>query len=239
MARVLGRTLVVTCEHATHAVPRELRHLGLAPKDRRRHVAWDPGAMPVARALATAFGAPLFAGEVSRLVVDLNRSEDHPKAIATRSADVRVRGNEEMDAAERERRFARYWRPFRRRVAKAVARGTARGACLHLSIHSFVERLHGVERVYDVGLLFDPRVAHEREVVERLQRALRARGLSVRKNFPYFGHTDGHTTSLRREHAGERYAGIEIELNQRVARSAAGQRRLAAALVDSLRSLGD
>lgn len=236
MARVLGRTLVVTCEHATHAVPRELRHLGLAPADRRRHVAWDPGALPVARVVAKAFGARSFVGEVSRLVVDLNRSEDHPQLMARRSAGVRVRGNEGIDDSERERRLARYWRPFRSRVSSAVARACARGGCLHLSVHSFVERLHGVERVHDVGLLFDPRVPHERELVERLQRALSDHGLSVRKNFPYFGHTDGHTTSLRRVHPGTHYAGIEIELNQRVVRSAAGQRRVAAALVASLRA---
>ena len=62
-------------------------------------------------------------------------------------------------------------------------------------------------------------------------------GLSVRRNFPYFGDTDAFTTSLRRRLPAARYLGIEIELNQRTARRADGERRLGAALVAAVEAV--
>ncbi len=237
MVRGHGRSLVVTCEHASNAVPKELHGLGLLASRRQQHVAWDPGALPVAQAIAAAFDAPLMVGEWSRLVVDLNRSEDHPRLCAARTEDGPVPGNQALTAADRERRLQRWWRPFRAATARAVGRAVVTsGGCLHLSVHSFVERLNGVERRSDVGLLFHPQRPRERALVVALQAALVAQGLSVRKNFPYFGHTDGHTQSLRSSQSPARYLGIEIELNQRTARTAAGQRRFAVALVAALRT---
>lgn len=234
--------LVITCEHASCAVPRELAGLGLPASVLRQHVGWDPGALPVARALAREFDAPLVVGEWSRLVADLNRSEDHPRVVAERAHGHAIPGNR-IDAAGRDRRLARYWRPWRRRVERLVAQTVARVAggagapCTHLSVHSFVPELNGVVRRNDVGLLFDPRRDRERAFVVALQRELRRLGLSVRKNFPYFGHTDGMTSHLRARLPRDGYLGIEIELNQRVARQAAGQRRLTAALVAALRAV--
>jgi hypothetical protein len=39
--------------------------------------------------------------------------------------------------------------------------------------------------------------------------------LVVRRNYPYLGTTDGFTTTLRTIHEPEKYAGIELEVNQR------------------------
>lgn len=221
--------VVVTCEHASCAVPPALRGLGLPTAVLRQHVGWDPGALPVARAIARACKAPLRVGRWSRLVADLNRSEGHPRVIAARVLGRDVPGNSDLDEAARAARLRRYWQPFRRDCAALVAAAAARGGCLHLSVHSFVEELHGVQRPYDIGLLFHPGRPRERAFVTALQRALQAAGFTVRKNAPYFGHTDGHTQHLRMAHAASRYLGIEIELNQRLSRTAAGQRRFAAA----------
>lgn len=227
----------MTVEHATNKVPAALASLGLPASQLARHIAWDPGALPVGRAIAEAFGADLHCASWSRLVADTNRSEDHPRVIAARTGGVRVPGNEGLTAAHKAARLERWWRPFRRDAARSVRRAVAAGGCLHLSVHSFVERLGGNERRNDIGLLFDPRRPSERAFVVALQRLLQRQGFTVRKNFPYFGHTDGHTQSLREEHAADRYLGIEIELNQRLARTVAGQRRLGRALVLALASL--
>jgi hypothetical protein len=37
----------------------------------------------------------------------------------------------------------------------------------------------------------------------------------VRRNYPYRGSADGLTTHLRRLHPDGRYAGVEIEVNQK------------------------
>jgi predicted N-formylglutamate amidohydrolase len=41
------------------------------------HRGWDPGALPLGRQMASAFGAPLFASTTTRLLIDLNRSIGH------------------------------------------------------------------------------------------------------------------------------------------------------------------
>lgn len=229
---------VVSCEHASNAVPAELRDLGLPSRVLQQHVAWDPGALPVAAMLARSLDADLHRGRWSRLVADLNRSEAHARVVPRRTAGAPIPGNA-LDARGRAARLARYWRPYRLEVAKAVADAVADGACLHFSVHSFVERLNGVERTNDFGILYDPRRSREVAFARALQRALQARGCSARRNFPYFGHTDGLTSHLRTRHAATRYLGFEIELNQRIARTADGQRRLGAVLVDAVREVLD
>lgn len=227
---------LITCEHASARIPAPLRNLGLPATILRSHHAFDVGALPTARALAKVCRAPLHLGKWSRLVVDLNRSEDHPKVIARRVGERTVPGNQ-LTPEEHQARIDHLWRPYRTDVERAATAATQAGTCLHLSVHSFTERLNGVERRNDIGLLFDPRRPREREVVEALRRHLVTAGLSVRLNFPYFGHTDGMTSHLRAQLPAARYRGIEIELNQRLSRTAAGQRRLTRAVIAAVRAL--
>jgi predicted N-formylglutamate amidohydrolase len=226
--------VLLTCEHASAAIPRELGTLGLPAAVRRSHRAFDVGALPVAQALADRFGWPLHVGEWSRLVADLNRSPDHPGVVARRVDGREVPGNQ-LDERQLAERLRTYWRPYREAVQRAGAAMLRQSRRLvHLSVHSFVERLGGVERENDFGLLCDPRRRHEITFCERLQAALKRRGVTVRRNFPYYGHTDGFTSHLRQRQPASRYLGIEIELNQRRVRTAAGQRRCAEALGDAL-----
>jgi hypothetical protein len=60
----------------------------------------------------------------------------------------------------------------------------------------------------------------------------------VRRNFPYFGDTDGFTTHLRGVLPASEYLGIEIECNQRLVGKPAGERKVAKALVAALRAVG-
>jgi predicted N-formylglutamate amidohydrolase len=43
---------VIICEHATNYLPPQYGTLGLAEPDMLRHIAWDPGALPVAQKMA-------------------------------------------------------------------------------------------------------------------------------------------------------------------------------------------
>jgi predicted N-formylglutamate amidohydrolase len=108
--------------------------------------------------------------------------------------------------------------PYREWVYEQVRSATNSGErVLHLSCHSFTPRLSGVERRADVGLLYDPRRAFEREFCTAWQRELESarRNLIVRRNYPYRGYADGLTTDLRRRHPHPDYAGIELEVNQK------------------------
>ena len=112
----------------------------------------------------------------------------------------------------------RYYQPYRvwleTHVREAIARGER---VLHVSAHSFTPQLHGVVRRADVGLLYDPRRALELRFCRAWQQAIEAAspGIRVRRNYPYRGYDDGLTTYLRTLFPAGRYAGIEIEVNQK------------------------
>jgi predicted N-formylglutamate amidohydrolase len=227
--------VVVTCEHASNRIPRAYRGLGLGSRALEAHIAWDRGALPMARLLARRLGAPLHAGRWSRLLIDLNRSPGHPKLVARSSFGVLVPGNRDVDGAEIERRLRRWHAPYREAVLRDVRRAiAAHDACLHLSVHTFAPVVDGIVRDLDIGLLYDPARRRESDFVARLVPRLASRGLRVRRNAPYRGTSDGFTAACRRLFPAARYAGIEIETNQKQLRDAADARRLGRILAQAV-----
>lgn len=103
---------VLTCDHASNFVPREFGNLGLPDSELQRHIAWDPGALPVARLLSEAMDAPLIETCISRLVLDCNRPLDAPDLIPTVSEATPIPGNSSLSPDERDARIALCWQPF-------------------------------------------------------------------------------------------------------------------------------
>lgn len=221
---------MLTVEHAACAVPPGVE-LGIPPARAGGHEGWDPGALRLAQALAAATGAPLHAGEWSRLVVDLNRREGDPGAVPASAWGLDLPGNRALDPAAREARIARWHRPWRAAVAAAITRALdGADRVLHLSVHSFAPALDPAARDFDLGLLFDPARPAESAWVERLAAALP--GVRLARNAPYAGTAEGHTTALRERWGDPRYAGIELELSQDA--PPALVRRVAAGLAGAL-----
>jgi predicted N-formylglutamate amidohydrolase len=207
--------VVVTAEHASSKIPDRYRGLGLSADQQQSHIAWDEGSKALAREIARQLSAPLVEGVVSRLVIDLNRSLHHSRVIPAVAFGVPVPGNEGLSAEERSRRIELYYEPFRSTAFLEVNRGVkSTGRCVHLSVHTFTPQLNGVVRPLDVAVLYDPRRRREAHLGERLAEKIAAAGFRVRRNFPFRGVADGHTTGLRRRFPDKAYAGIEIELNQ-------------------------
>lgn len=224
--------VVVSVEHASLKVPRDLGNLGLPRAWLQSHHGWDPGAAAVGRLLAGALGAPLHLGRWSRLVADVNRSAFHPRVVPRTTGGRRIPANQDLGPKERRERIARYWQPYREAVEADLDRAVAtHGRVLHISIHSFVERLGGQERRFEIGLLYDPGRRRERAMADRLHRRLAAAGYRVRRNQPYSGLDDGFCMRMRAGRLAASYVGMEIEMNQRVVRREAGCRQLALDLV--------
>lgn len=208
--------LVITCEHASNAVPRFL-HI---PKEvLESHRGYDIGAYGVYRRLVRRLHPDFYiAGKFSRLVIDLNRSENHP--------DILSEYSRELKEFTRDRIF-KIWKRHHDAVesfiAKAVANAEAQGegldapCVIHLGIHSFTPVLNNVVRNADIGILYDPARAWETQVATSIIKEIQARapGLKIRRNYPYLGKSDGLTTSLRKKF-GSAYVGIEIEINQKL-----------------------
>lgn len=222
--------LLLSCEHGGNRVPRRWAALFRDHEDAlASHRGYDIGAARVAEVMAKALGSPLFVARTSRLLVDLNRSPTHPR----RFSDVtRVLAADERDRIARE-----HYTPHRTAVESAVAALLRRSSrVVHVAVHSFTPVLDGVARHADVGLLYDPRRAGERALVEAWRAALEnaAPEWVVRRNYPYRGVGDGLTTALRRVHAASRYVGIELEMNQARLGSAGDQKHMAGVLARSL-----
>lgn len=232
----LAARLLLTCEHGGNAIPAPYGALFTgAAEVLASHRGWDPGALSVARAVARRCAAPLLEVRVSRLLVDANRSPDHPRVFSAYTRPLEPEGRAAL--------LLRHHSPHHRAASELAKRFTLQGELLHLSIHSFTPYLDGKRRDVDVGILYDPGRPAERRWAGALavSLALRLPSLRIRRNAPYRGASDGLTKVLRRSLATDRYAGIELEINQRFLVDPPGIKALgqnvARAVADAIASL--
>lgn len=183
-----GRWLV-TCDHASNAVPPWVAggDLGLPAADLARHIAWDPGAAGVARALGRLLDSPVILSTFSRLVIDPNRGEDDPTLVMRLYDGSIIPANRRIDCAGIGERLNRLYRPYHEAYEALAAR---RPDTVVLAIHSFTRCLNGRQpRPWHVGVLYS-------HLDERLSRPLVARlmaepDLCIGDNEPYSGHLPG------------------------------------------------
>jgi predicted N-formylglutamate amidohydrolase len=226
--------LLLTCEHAGNKVPARYRRLFRGHSDvLKTHRGYDIGALKLARYLAAELHAPLLYTDITRLLVEVNRSRGHEQLFSEFTRD--------LDPAEQSDILDAYYDPHRERVELMLDTFIEQGRrVIHIGVHSFTPVLHGKARNADIGLLFDPARAHEQRLCTRWQRAMRkaAPELRVRRNYPYHGASDGLTTHLRNQFPPDRYLGIELEVNQALlqnrSQSMAIRRTLAQTLETSL-----
>jgi predicted N-formylglutamate amidohydrolase len=203
---------IITCEHASPAIPeRWARLLDPYCAQCETHQLWDPGAPEIAAWLGKLLNAPVFKGEYTRLLVDLNRSVHHASLF---SPPMR-----ELSDRERTRLLTSHYYPFRHQVIKALDYlVTERRPIIHLSVHSFTPILRGEVRTADFGLLYDPSRELEKELGATWLHHIRATepDFASKANYPYLGSSDGHTTAMRRAFGRHRYLGFELEFNQKL-----------------------
>ena len=205
-----GTAFIISCEHGGNTVPADYASLFMGHEALlQTHRGWDLGALVLARQLAAAVNAPLFAATTTRLLIDLNRSVGHRQLYseATRS----------LPLTTRRCIVAVHYQPYRDAIEGEVARLIAAGQrVVHIASHSFTPELHGLVRRADVGWLYDPRRAGEGAFALQWLRAFeRLRpDLTLRRNYPYKGKGDGLTALLRKRHPASQYLGMELEVNQ-------------------------
>ena len=97
-ARRHGRSnFVIVVDHASARIPRSLSDLGVPQSELQRHIAWDIGALAVARYVSEALDAPMVAQNYSRLVIDCNRDPKVATSIPTVSESTEIPGNIELE----------------------------------------------------------------------------------------------------------------------------------------------
>ncbi len=221
--------LVITCEHASPNVPPEYAGLGLSAEHLRDHIAWDIGAATVSDELARQLHAPAVLSGASRLLVDCNRDLGDADLMPQQSCGVSIPGNACIAADERQTRLQRFYEPYHASIDALLA---SHPGALLLSVHSFTPALHGRQRPFDVGVLFD---AYD-DLARQLADATTAAGFAVRLNEPYSG-LDGLIFSARHHGQRHRLRYVELEINNRLLRDDAAARAVARRLVDAVGTL--
>ncbi|HWF01831.1 MAG TPA: N-formylglutamate amidohydrolase [Caulobacteraceae bacterium] len=149
---------VLVCDHAGRATPRSLGRLGLPPTAFDLHIAWDLGALALARRLSQELDAVLVHQSYSRLVIDCNRAPGHAGAIVASSDGVDIPGNCGLSLQDRSTRVAEIHAPYHRAIAAAMDRVAAGGRQPQLvCVHSFTPVMQGLTRPWSVGVLHGPR----------------------------------------------------------------------------------
>lgn len=203
--------LLLSCEHAGYKIPKVYqRDLDEETKALlATHRGWDRGALLLAKEVSKEANAPLFFTEISRLLVDCNRSLNHKACFGPsfREASPEVKEQIAVD----------YYHPYRQSVRESIERFQKQGLnVLHCAFHSFTPELNGEVRNAELGLLYDPARSSELLWADRMMYALKEQAFPwrVRRNYPYLGKSDGFTRFLRQQFAPKTYAGFEIEFNQ-------------------------
>ena len=203
--------LLFTVEHGDNKVPAEYADLFSGEESvLSSHRGHDPGAGELAVRFSTRFHAPCEHAEITRLLIDQNRSIHNRRALFSEYT-------RHLPDETKNRIIDRYYRPYQEAVRQRASEMLARGATLlPLAIHSFTPELNGAIRHCDVSLMYDPARETEKvagrswqEHLVRLDPSIR-----VRRNYPYRGASDGIVQALRRQFAGERFVGLQLEVNQ-------------------------
>ncbi len=206
-----GQTAVVlSCEHGGNKIPREYLHLfHHAAEALESHRGWDPGALELFNAMKISGVDYAQYDETTRLLIDLNRS--------LRRRTLFSEFSDSLSSEDKRRVIEQFYLPFRERFMQEVEALLEKSDFVfHVSVHSFTPVFKGTTRNADVGLLFHPTFGRERRLAYQWRDLINVSmpGFRVRMNYPYQGKTDGHVATLRSRLGPERYAGIELEMNQ-------------------------
>jgi predicted N-formylglutamate amidohydrolase len=232
--------VVLVCEHASNFIPPEFADLGLDREVLQSHIAWDPGALPVALRLSALLDAPLVASRISRLVYDCNRPPHAEGAMPARSELYAIPGNEGLSPEDRAERVRRFYDPFRTTLSECLDSRIAAGrAPVLVTIHSFTPVYFGKPRMVELGILHD----RDSRLADEMFASLAGEaGWVVRRNEPY-GPQDGVTHTLAVQALPRGLRNVMIEIRNDLIAGIDGQERaalllarhLAAALGEAMR----
>jgi len=212
---------VLTCEHASSRLPLDA------------HWGWDIGAWRLTRDLAKRLETSAIGGSWSRLAIDLNRRVDDAALTRRKAGRIVLPWNDGIVPEEVERRVLAYHAPYHAEIDRLILRRLVRDVRpLLLAVHSFAPRFGGSARPFEIGVLFE----HHRKLAQRLAKALRGEGLSVRYNQPYSG-MKGMMYAADRHGSHHRLPCLEIEVNQRLFERPDAVKRLGPAIARGIESL--
>jgi predicted N-formylglutamate amidohydrolase len=228
-----GRSnFVIVVDHASPRIPRRLNDLGLPASELRRHIAWDIGALGVARQVAAALDAALVAQNYSRLVIDCNRDPTVATSIPRLSESTEIPGNIDLSDAEITARRTEIFDPYHDHVRALLDERKAAGQpTILVAQHSMTDIYKGARRDMHAAVLYNRDKRFAGMVLDRLRREA---GLTIGDNEPYFVSDDTDYTIPRHGEA-RALPHVEIEIRQDLVSDEAGQAAWAGRITRALR----
>jgi predicted N-formylglutamate amidohydrolase len=216
-----GRSnFVIVVDHASRRIPRRLNDLGLPASELQRHIAWDIGALGVARQVAAALDAPLVAQNYSRLVIDCNRDPQVATSIPRSSESIDIPGNMGLSDADIAVRRAEIFDPYHHRIRTLLnERGAAGRPTILVAQHSMTNIYQGVPRDMHAAVLYNRDRRFAGLVLDRLRREA---GLIIGDNEPYFV-SDETDYTIPRHGEARGLPHVEIEIRQDLVSDDAGE----------------
>jgi predicted N-formylglutamate amidohydrolase len=197
----LRSPILLTCEHASRRIPKNLGKLGLTAAELRgAKDLYDPGSEQLTRMLAEKLGASILLATTSRLVIDYNRRLDmqgvagnayHAPALKTelltelegKEKIVPIVPNQKKSAQLAAMRYKQYVQPYQTAGIACAQRLVATyGHCLVLSVHSFYPVYRGEVRKTDIDVLYDVAVREGKEFAQTVKKQT---SLVVAENNPW------------------------------------------------------
>jgi predicted N-formylglutamate amidohydrolase len=220
----LGRdgtsNFVIVVDHASRRIPRVLGDLGLPAAELQRHIAWDIGALSVARRMAAALDAPLVAQNYSRLVIDCNRDPSVATSIPTVGESIEIPGNRDLSGDEVAARRAEIFDPYHARVRALLDERAAAGRpTILVAQHSMTNIFKGERREMHAAVLYN----RDRRFAGLVLDSLRGEAdLVIGDNEPYFV-SDQTDYTVPHHGEGRGLPHVEIEIRQDLITDDAGQ----------------
>src|SRR5580700_5596937 len=152
-----GRSrFVFAVDHASARVPARLADLGLPSHELQRHIAWDIGALAVAKRAAAMLDAPLIAQNYSRLVIDCNRDPGVATSIPVIAEFTPTPGNTDLAPAELAARRGEIFEPYHRQIRAVLDERLAAGReTILVAQHSMTNIFKGVTREMHAAVLYN------------------------------------------------------------------------------------
>ncbi len=216
--------IVLVCEHASKLLPVKLGDLGLDAGALESHIAWDIGALAVARRLSQSLDATLVAQAYSRLAYDCNRPPDSPAAVPEKSEIYVVPGNTGLTGPQHQARVEALYDPFHAALEGVLDRRAALGQpTVLVTVHSFTPVYFGETRDGQLGILHDA----DTGFADAMLAAAAEAGLDlVRRNYPYDA-SDGVTHTLQRHAIARGMPNVMLEIRNDLIADPAGQEKWA------------
>jgi predicted N-formylglutamate amidohydrolase len=216
-----GRSnFVIVVDHASQRIPRRLGDLGLPAAELQRHIAWDIGALGVARRMAATLDAPLVAQNYSRLVIDCNRNPEVATSIPTVGESIEIPGNMALSGEEVAARRREIFDPYHDHIRALLDERAAAGRpTILVAQHSMTNIFKGVRREMQAAVLYN----RDRRFAGLVLDGLRAEAdLVIGDNEPYFV-SDDTDYSIPQHGEARGLPHVEIEIRQDLILHDAGQ----------------